>query len=168
MVPPVTSTQGTGGVISTLTTVGDYASGVNALTVADATGILTDRLLTEVMVLLYTFPTVVGQTINFHGNTATALTGNNTTYTNISDSIIYHGFGATFDASRAGGVYTVTPNTAGQDFEVGDVLTIPGDSVGGVAVVNDVRIEVTGVLTQVTLVHLHLQQVQHLTVTHIY
>ena len=36
----VTSTQGTGGVISTLTTVGDYASGVNALTVADATGIL--------------------------------------------------------------------------------------------------------------------------------
>ena len=41
----------------------------------------------------------------------------------------------------------MTLNTAGQDFEVGDVLTIQGDSVGGVAVVNDVRIEVTGVLS---------------------
>ena len=144
----VTSTQGTGGVISTLTTVGDYASGVNALTVADATGILPGQAVDRGDGTAIHVSTVVGQTINFDGNTATALTGNNTTYTNISGSNYQSsGFGATFDVSRAGGVYTVTLNTAGQDFEVGDVLTIQGDSVGGVAVVNDVRIEVTGVLS---------------------
>ena len=144
----VTSTQGSGGVISTLTTVGDYASGVNALTVADATGILPGQAIDRGDGTAIHVSTVVGQTINFDGNTATALTGNNTTYTNISGSNYQSsGFGATFDVSRAGGVYTVTLNTAGQDFEVGDVLTIQGDMVGGVAGVNDVRIEVTGVLS---------------------
>jgi hypothetical protein len=62
------------------------------------------------------------------------------------------GSGATFTVARTGTAYVVTTNTAisgqgGTLYKIGDVLTIPGTSVGGVSTTNNITITVTLVAT---------------------
>jgi len=139
----VTSVEGTGGTITTLTVVGDYNAGVNTIEVADPSGINQGQAIDRGDGVAIHVTTVTGNDVAFDGNTTDAIVGNQTTYTNIAGTNYQsQGFGAAFDVDRAAGVYTVTLNTAGQDFTVGDVLQILGDSVGGIAGINDVNITV--------------------------
>jgi hypothetical protein len=62
------------------------------------------------------------------------------------------GTGATFTIERTGTAYVVTTNVAisgqgGTLYKVGDILTIPGTSVGGVSTTNNITIKVTLVAT---------------------
>ena len=139
----VTSVEGTGGVITTLTTVGDYNAGVNQIQVGSVAGINQGQAIDRGDGTAIHVTTVVGNLINFDGNTSSAIVGNTATYTNITGTNYQSsGFGASFDITRAAGVYTVNINTAGSGFSVSDVLVIQGDSVGGIAGINDIRITV--------------------------
>ncbi len=53
---------------------------------------------------------------------------------------------ATFDVTRIHGTYSVEINTSGIFYQVGDVLTIAGDDLGGTTPENDLTITVTEVL----------------------
>lgn len=55
------------------------------------------------------------------------------------------GAGAQFTVVRNGSYYTVTNTTPGTGYEIDDVLTIPGTSVGGTAPANDITLNVTKV-----------------------
>jgi hypothetical protein len=55
------------------------------------------------------------------------------------------GSSAKFDVVRAGLDYTVTLNTAGTGYTVGNTLTIAGTSLGGATPANDITIIVTGI-----------------------
>ncbi len=50
---------------------------------------------------------------------------------------------ATFNVSQVGRTYTVTLVNAGAGYEVGDIITIEGNTVGGQAGVNDITVTVT-------------------------
>jgi len=52
---------------------------------------------------------------------------------------------AAFNVARRDGVYTVTLQTAGINYAVGDTLTILGTNLGGATTANDVTVTVTGV-----------------------
>jgi len=57
------------------------------------------------------------------------------------------GTGATFNVSRAGGVYTVTVTAAGSGYAASDTITVLGSALGGVDVTNDLTITVATVAT---------------------
>ena len=61
------------------------------------------------------------------------------TYINVSFSTTNSAFGnsATFDVVRNGATYTVSVNNGGNNFQVGDVITIFGSLLGGIDVTND-------------------------------
>jgi hypothetical protein len=65
-------------------------------------------------------------------------------YTNISSSG-GSGSAATFDVVRKAGVYTVTINSAGFNYDEDDALIIAGTSLGGTTPANDVSVTVTSV-----------------------
>jgi len=57
------------------------------------------------------------------------------------------GVGATFDIRRNEGTYTVTLNAAGNDYAVGNRLTLLGTELGGQSPLNDIEIKVDTVTT---------------------
>jgi len=78
--------------------------------------------------------TDVTNDLSFNVATVTA------TYTNVPYSTTGSALGnsATFDVVRNGSAYSVTVNNGGNNFQVGDVITIFGSVLGGIDVTNDV------------------------------
>ena len=70
----------------------------------------------------------------------TAATGTGS-YTNVAYTTPSSGTGATFDVSRAGGVYTVTRTAAGSGYTVSENITVLGSALGGVDTTNDLTIK---------------------------
>ena len=93
--------------------------------------------------------TVVGNTITFNQGLEDTFAGNYVNYSAIEgQNVISLGFGALFDVDRAGGTYTlVAIANGGQDYEVNDILEIPGESLGGITGTNDAQIAVNTVDT---------------------
>ena len=93
--------------------------------------------------------TVVGNTITFNQGLEDTFAGNYVNYSAIEgQNVISLGFGALFDVDRAGGTYTlVAIANGGQDYEVNDILEIPGESLGGITGTNDAQITVNTVDT---------------------
>ena len=140
----VTSVQGTGGTIATLQTSSDVAIGSNVIPVTNTSGVLTGMGLDRGDGTAVFVSSIVGNDINLDGNTTNAIVGNNVTYTGISGTnYTSAGFGATFDISRSGGVYTVTVNNDGNDYEDDDVVIVLGNALGGTTPEHDCRIVIT-------------------------
>ncbi len=68
-------------------------------------------------------------------------------YTDLTTTGSATGSLATFDVTRIHGTYSVEINTSGIFYQVGDILTIAGDDLGGTTPANDLTIEVTETLT---------------------
>jgi hypothetical protein len=66
-------------------------------------------------------------------------------YTNVASTTSGSGVAATFDVVRRDGSYTVTLNGPGTLYQVNDILTISGASLGGTTPANDVLITVTNI-----------------------
>ena len=66
-------------------------------------------------------------------------------YTNVAYTTSGSGTGATFNVSRAGGVYTVTVTAAGSGFAASDTITVLGTALGGTSTTNDLTITVATV-----------------------
>ena len=70
---------------------------------------------------------------------------NTQTYPGLSSGSNVTGQNGTFDVTISGTGYTVTLNNGGDDYGVGQTLTIPGTSLGGATPANDVSITVDSV-----------------------
>jgi hypothetical protein len=70
---------------------------------------------------------------------------NTQTYADQAGGANVTGQNGTFDVDISGTTYTVTLNNAGDDYGVGQTLTIPGTSLGGATPANDVSITVDSV-----------------------
>ena len=54
------------------------------------------------------------------------------------------GASGTFDITRTSGTYSVAINASGSGYEIGNVITIPGNTLGGATPANDATVVVTG------------------------
>ena len=135
-----------GGILNTLDVSGDFPIGSNAIDVVDATGIVQGEAIDRGDGTAIHVTTIVGNTLNFDGNTTGAIVGNTVSYTGITGTNYESaGSGATFNIDRGNptlGQYTVTMQTSGINFEVGDVLVVDGQTLGGTTGTNDLRITV--------------------------
>ena len=136
----VTGVVGNGGAITTLITTQDTATGSTSLVVDSISNVDVGAALdrgdgTAVTVI----GTTGSNTVNLSGATVADFVGNQVTYSNVEGTNdTSPGFGARFTISRSGGVYTVGGVTnVGQDYEVGDNLTVSGNDLGGISPVND-------------------------------
>jgi hypothetical protein len=84
--------------------------------------------------------------LNAISSAGTAVAGSASYSALTPDSTSGIGTGATFNVSRAGGVYTVTKVAAGSGYVASDTITILGAQVGGVDVTNDVTITVVSII----------------------
>jgi hypothetical protein len=93
----------------------------------------------------------VGDTLKILGADLGGITGDNQNYvTPTLTEILPTGTSATFNVSRSSGIYTtVTINTAGSGYFTGDIIIIPGSSLGGTSA-HDLSILVTGVTNDTT------------------
>ena len=135
-----------GGILNTLDVSGDFPTGSNAIDVVDATGIVQGEAIDRGDGTAIHVTTIVGNTLNLDGNTTADIVGNTVSYTAITGTnYTSSGSGATFNIDRGNptlGQYTVVLQTAGQNFEVGDVLIGDGQTLGGTSGTNDLRITV--------------------------
>ena len=142
----VSGVSDNGGVLNTLDVNGDYPIGTNAITLVDATGITQGEAIDRGDGTAIHVTTIVGNTLNFDGNTTGAIVGNTVTYSGITGTNYESaGSGATFNIDRGNptlGQYTVAMQTAGINFEAGDVLVVDGQTLGGTSGTNDLRITV--------------------------
>jgi hypothetical protein len=93
--------------------------------------------------------TVGADYIDFNGNFTSELVPNKKTYSGVTGTNQNPaGTSATFDVGLTGNPtrdYTVTVNTAGTGYAVGDRIIIDGILVGGQSGINDINISVTGI-----------------------
>jgi len=54
------------------------------------------------------------------------------------------GASGTFDITRTSGTYSVAINASGSGYEIGNVITVPGNTLGGATPANDATVVVTG------------------------
>ena len=145
-----TITQSTGGgTFLTADVSGDANSGTNQITVADATGIITDLAIDRGDGQAIFVTDVSGEIITFSDNLTRTFLGVESDYTSISGSNISGiGFDATFNVSIAGGAYTVDLITnGGEGYEVGDRILITANKVGGISPENDLVLIVSSVFS---------------------
>lgn len=144
-VTAVRDTSSGGGVYITPTIVGDYPSGTSTITVADATGVVQDLAVDQGDGFATYVQTVVGSNITFTEPFVTDIKGNTTTYTAVTGTNITSiGSEVSVNVSRAAGVYSITFNDAGTNYEVGDRLFIAGTDLGGLSPTHDLVIIVDG------------------------
>ena len=93
----------------------------------------------EKYIATVTSPGVATVTVSGTAATGTA------SYTNVVYTTTSAGSNATFNVSRTGGAYTVTVTAAGSNYKVGDVFTVSGSVLGGVAGTNNLTITVATV-----------------------
>ena len=82
-------------------------------------------------------------TVTSNGNNYAA----SQTYTGVAGTGNFEGSGATFDVvtNASGGIQSVAVNAAGSSFEVGEVITITGNLVGGIAGPDNLTFSVTAI-----------------------
>ena len=135
-----------GGTLNTLDVSGDFPAGSNAINVVDPSGIVQGEAIDRGDGTAIHVTTIVGNTLNFDGNTTADIVGNTVSYTGITGTnYTSAGSGATFNIDRGNptlGQYTVSLQTAGINFEAGDVLIVNGQQLGGISNTNDLRITV--------------------------
>ena len=144
----VTVVSGAGGEIATWSVAGDYNSGINAIEVSDVSGILTGQAIDRGDGTAIHVSSVVGSTVNLDGNTTVAIVGNNVQYSAVAGTNYNSaGSGAVWDVARASGNYTVTlaSTAADTNYEVGDVVVILGNQLGGQSPTNDANITIDSV-----------------------
>ena len=145
----VTSVIGDGGVVVTPTTAADTAGGSTTITVQDASGIDVGLVIDRGDGFGVSVTNIVGNDVSFSGPLTRDFIGNFVTYNNVTGSnSTSQGGGALFDISRASGVYTVDAIAdPGQNYQVDDVIIIPGIDLGGASPANDLEITVATVET---------------------
>jgi len=140
----VTAVLGTGGPIQTLQTSSDVAIGSNVIPVTNTSGVLAGHGVDRGDGTAVYVSSVVGNNINLDGNTTNTIIGNVVSYIDVAGSnVAGAGVGGTFDINRNGGVYSVTINNDGTDYETGDVIIVLGNALGGTTPEHDLRIEIT-------------------------
>lgn len=143
----VTVVTGGGGEIATWNVAGDYASGVNQIALSDVTGILAGQAIDRGDGTAIHVSSIVGSNVNLDANTTQAIIGNNVQYTAVAGTNYNSaGTSAVFDVDRAGGSYTAVINgTGGDNYEVGDVIVVLGNQLGGQTGTNDLVVTVASV-----------------------
>ncbi len=133
-----------GGTYITPDVVGSYSSGVDTITVDDATGIVPNLAVDRGDGVAIFVEEINGNDVTFSGTFTSPIVGNIEVYSGVSganDSPA--GTGATFDVSRSAGVYSVSVNNGGTDYEIGDIIVISGSNVGGATPTHNITITVT-------------------------
>ena len=145
----VTGRVGTGGIAVTPVVTEDYGPGTTQIDVQSASGIQQNMAANKGDGTPTLVNTVVGNTITFSDATTSDVKGNYVQYTAVvGQNVVSLGYGATLSISRAGGNYSLVEIVnSGQDYEVGDVLEIQGEFLGGVTPTNDCTITVDTVDT---------------------
>ena len=112
--------------------------------VDDATGIVPNLALDRGDGTAVYVTSIVGTTVNVSGAFTTGFTSNKVTYTGISPSpVVSSGTGAIFNISSAGGTYTLDGfSNQGDNYQVGDILLVTGNNLGGISPTNDLTITV--------------------------
>ena len=143
----VTVVTGGGGEIATWNVAGDYASGVNQIALSDVTGILAGQAIDRGDGTAIHVSSIVGSNVNLDANTTQAIIGNNVQYSAVAGTNYNSaGTSAVFDVDRAGGSYTAVLNgTGGDNYEVGDVIVVLGNQLGGQTGTNDLIITVASI-----------------------
>ena len=145
----VTGKVGTGGIAVTPVVTADYGPGTTQIDVQNATGIQQNMAANKGDGSATLVNTVVGNTITFSDATTGDVKGNLVQYTGVTgQNVVSLGYGAALSISRASGTYSLVEIVnSGQDYEVGDVLEIQGEFLGGVTPTNDLTITVDTVDT---------------------
>lgn len=136
----VTAVNGnsSGGTVLTSAVVNDVANGQNSLEVDNPVGIVPGLAIDDGAGSSLFVTSVVGSTITFDGYFSADFYGDNVSYSNVSGTnYAPSGTGARFDINRTSGAYTVTVDTAGSDYAVGDRIRILGTQLGGTSPAND-------------------------------
>ena len=143
----VTVVTGSGGEIATWNVAGDYATGVNQIALSDVTGILAGQAIDRGDGTAIHVSSIVGSNVNLDANTTQAIIGNNVQYSAVAGTNYNSaGTSAVFDVDRAGGSYTAVLNgTGGDNYEVGDVIVVLGNQLGGQTGTNDLIITVASI-----------------------
>jgi hypothetical protein len=137
----VTGVTGTGGTVVTPEIEGSYGPGATSLVVRDSTGIIPNLSIDRGDGQAVHVSTVSGTTINLDGALTGNIVGNYELYSGVQGTLEQGiGSGATFDVTNTAGIYSVSLNTPGADYEVGDRLTIPGVFLEGESPTHDVSI----------------------------
>ncbi len=84
----------------------------------------------------------VGGAIATFDSTGTSASGTGSYAQVVQNSTSGSGYGAVFSVSRSNNTYTVTLVEAGQDYAIGDTITISGSVLGGTTTTNDLTITV--------------------------
>jgi len=146
----VTAVVGSGGVIVTPTVLGDYAPtllGLTTLTVASSSGIVIGLGANDQTGSSTFVESIAGTDVTFTRPFSGAIIGNTTTYTELTGTNeISIGSAATFNVvGNSSGYISVSVNTGGSDYQVGDVLRILGSDLSGTSPANDLLITVATV-----------------------
>jgi hypothetical protein len=146
----VTATVGSGGVVVVPEVIGDYAPtllGLTTLTVSSPSSIVAG-LGTDNQDGTSIFVTsIVGNDVTFNRPFVGTVIGNTTTYNNLEGTNeLSSGSAATFDVvGSISGYISVSVVNGGSDYQVGDVLRVPGNDLGGTSPANDLLINVVTV-----------------------
>ena len=142
-VTSIRSTSAGGGTFLNVQVLGDYNIGATTITVADATGVEPGLAVNSGNGYATYVSNVVGNDISFTLPTTDNIKGNTSTYTVTGETVAGIGSEATFNISRAAGVYTVDSIVDdGLDYEIGDRILISGEELGGVSPDHDLTLVV--------------------------
>ena len=146
----VTAAVGSGGVVVTPEVVGDYEStllGLTTLTVASPSSIVAGLGADNQAGSAIFIESIVGNNITFNRPFIGTVVGNTTTYDNLEGTNeVSIGLSATFNVvGSSAGYVSVSVDNGGSDYQVGDVLRIAGNDLGGTTPANDLLITVATV-----------------------
>ena len=144
-VTTIIDTSAGGGEYLTPVTTTNINPNATSFDVADATGIVNNLALDRGDGTAVYVSNVAGSTISTTGGFTTGFTANSSTYAAISPSpVASFGSGALFNISTAGGAYTLDSfANQGDNYQVGDILLIQGNVLGGLSPTNDLTITVS-------------------------
>ena len=143
-VTTINDTSGGGGEYLTVTTTANINPSDVSFEVDDSTGIVPNLALDRGDGTAVYVSSIVGTTVNVSGAFTTGFTSNKVTYTGISPNpVVSSGTGAIFNISSAGGTYTLDGfSNQGDNYQVGDILLVTGNNLGGISPTNDLTITV--------------------------
>jgi hypothetical protein len=143
-VTTIIDTSAGGGEYLTPVTVSNINIGETSFEVQNSAGIVPNLALDRGDGTAVYVSSVAGSTVNVSGAFTTALTANVSTYANLEPApLISSGTGAIFNISTSGGTYTIDGfSNQGDNYQVGDILLIQGDALGGLSPANDLTITV--------------------------
>ena len=144
-VTTIIDTSAGGGEYLTPVTTTNINPNATSFDVDDATGIVTNLALDRGDGTAVYVSNVTGSTISTTGGFTTGFTANSSIYAAISPSpVASFGSGALFNISTVGGAYTLDSfANQGDNYQVGDILLIQGDALGGLSPTNDLTITVS-------------------------